>query len=103
MGGGVMSKDDMMTGGGGVQNVPKKDDLIYIQTLIWRHISLIFMIYGTDICEIHAIFGTYVLGAVLARSEGVQRYQNSLHFKFFPISVEGGVIENQFFPKFKKV
>ena len=35
-------------------------------------------------------------------SEGVQRYQNSLHFKFFPISVEGGVIENQFFPKFKK-
>ena len=37
-------------------------------------------------------------------SEGVQRYQNSLHFKFFPISVEGGgFIENQFFPKFKKV
>ena len=36
-------------------------------------------------------------------SEGVQRYQNSLHFKNFPITVEGGVIENQFFPKFKKV
>ena len=34
----------------------------------------------------------------------MHRYQNSLHFKFFPISVEGGgVIENQFFPKFIKV
>ena len=34
----------------------------------------------------------------------MQRYQNSLHFKFSPISVEGGgVIENQFFAKFKKV
>ena len=35
---------------------------------------------------------------------GVQRYQNSPHFKFFPFSVEGGgAIENQFFPKFKIV
>ena len=33
----------------------------------------------------------------------MQQYQNSLHFKFFPILVEGGVIENHFFPKFKKV
>ena len=35
----------------------------------------------------------------------LQWYQNSLHFKFFPISVEGGggAIEKQFFPKFKKV
>ena len=36
----------------------------------------------------------------------MQQYQNSLHFQFFPISVEGGgggIIENQFFPKFKIV
>ena len=34
----------------------------------------------------------------------MQQYQTSLHLKFFPISVEGGdVIENQFFPKLKKV
>ena len=30
-------------------------------------------------------------------------YKKCLHFKFFPISVEGGVIENQIFPKFKIV
>ena len=34
---------------------------------------------------------------------GHRQNQNSLHFKFFPISVEGGVTENHFFPKFKKV
>ena len=34
----------------------------------------------------------------------MQRYQNSLHFKFFPISVEGGGSSKiNFFPKFKKV
>ena len=50
----------------------------------------------------------YQFDVILVRfyqgSEGVQLYQNSLHFKFFLISVEGGgVVENQFFPKFKIV
>ena len=36
-------------------------------------------------------------------SEGVQQYQNSLHFKFFPISVEGGGLSKiNFFPNSKQ-
>ena len=35
-------------------------------------------------------------------SEGVQRYQNSLHFKFYPISVEGGGHRKSFFSQIQK-
>ena len=35
-------------------------------------------------------------------SEGRQRYQNRLHFKFFPISVKGGSSKIKFFPNSKQ-
>ena len=74
---------------------------------------LIFVIFGNDIIQIYATFGTYGLymnkivpmykfDMIQARfqqgSEGVQRYQNSLYF-----GRGRGVIKNQLFPKLKKV
>ena len=76
--------------------------------------TLILMIYETDVCNIWYIYGLYMnkIAAMYQYmihvrfqqgSEGVQRYQNSLHFKFSPISVEGGGSSKiNFFPNSKK-
>ena len=84
----------------------------------WLLPSLILMIYETAIGEIYATFSTYMayiwmkysplsvcydLGTVWASFRGVQRYQNSVHLKIFPISVEGGgSLKINFFPNSKK-
>ena len=80
-------------------------------TLILLYMGLIlvgYMEHLVHICPIYEhnsphVSVLYDLGMVLARVRRGARYQNSQHFKFFPISVEGGGHQKLLFPKFKKV
>ena len=81
--------------------------------------TLSFMIYGTDIGEIYATFGTYMAYIWIKLSPCISliwfRYSfskgqggfNDIKIvyisNFSQFRSRGGVIENQFFPKFKKV